>query len=366
MKTIPFDTLKLNGSTYSSYELVHLANGMLQLKKLSEQDKSLLLFIKEWISPATTVKVKTSGSTGTPKVIEVSKEQMLESAKMTCRYFHITKRSNVLLCLSPEYIAGKMMLVRAFYSGANLVAVEPSSNPLRELNHKIDFAALVPLQVEEALSNAKTRKVFNSIENVIIGGATVPKKLAAKLAKCTNNVYSTFAMTETLSHFALRRLSGKKKSELFEVLPGISITTDKRGCMIVNAPLLNEAPIVTNDIIEIIDEQHFKWLGRYDNVINSGGVKIHPEKLEEKLSAIIKDKRFFVAALPDKKLGQKLVLIIEGANRSEVSKIKKAVERISGKYEKPKKYIVIQKFAETPNGKIQRKETLQILSVSEK
>ena len=358
IKRMSFDSLKFNGDKYSSYELVHLANGLLQAKKISDNDKALLLFMKECISPARTIKVKTSGSTGAPKEIEIEKSQMLASAKMTCQYFHITKHTNMLLCLSTEYIAGKMMMVRAFLSWANLIVVKPVNNPLLDVKDKIDFAAMVPLQVESILSNARTRKKFNSIENVIIGGATVNKKLEAKLAKCTNNVYSTFAMTETLSHFALRRLSGKKKSDLFEVLPGIKITKDKRECMIVHAPLLNDAPIVTNDIIECVDEKHFRWLGRYDNVINSGGVKLYPEKLEQKLASIIKENRFFIASLPDKKLGEKVILVLEGIKRSEMRDIKKEVEKVFDKYEKPRKYVIVSKFAETATGKIQRKETL--------
>ncbi len=355
-----FDGLKFNGNVYSNYELVHLANGLLQQKKITNHDKALLQFIKECVVPVKTIQVKTSGSTGEPKLIEIEKSQMLESAKMTCRYFHISRRTNMLLCLSAEYIAGKMMVVRAFFSGANLVVVDPTNNPLIDIKQKIDFVAMVPLQVESALSNPKTRKIFNSIENVIIGGASVSIKLQKKLAKCTNNVYSTFAMTETLSHFALKKLSGKNKSNLFEVLPGIKITTDDRGCMIVNAPLLNTSPIITNDIIECIDETHFKWLGRYDNVINSGGVKIIPEKLEEKIVRIIKENRFFISSLPDKRLGQKVVIVIEGVTRMEAKELEKHIEKLVDKYEKPRKYLLIEKFVETPTGKVKRGETLAI------
>jgi O-succinylbenzoic acid--CoA ligase len=361
-----FDTLKLNGSTYSREELALLVEGMLQLKKISEYEKSFLQFIKEWISPDKTIKVKTSGSTGTPKVIEVQKKHMLESAKMTCNYFHITKRTNMLLCLSAEFIAGKMMLVRAFYSGANLITVKPDNNPLKELKDRIDFAAMVPLQVENILASPKTKKVFKNIDNVIIGGASVPEKLERKLSKCPNNVCSSFAMTETLSHFALRRLSGKGKNDFFEFLTGITIEKDKRDCMIIKAPLLNDEPIVTNDIIEIIDAKHFHWLGRYDNVINSGGVKVYPEELEKKVAGKIKQNRFFLASLPDKKLGEKVVIVIEGISKRDVSKIKKDVEQVLGKYEKPREYFTSKKFEETPTGKVKRKETLKMLTVKAK
>ncbi|MGP8215837.1 MAG: AMP-binding protein [Bacteroidia bacterium] len=355
---MPLDSLILNGHTYSKNELVHLANDKLQLKKLSDYERFMFLFIKEWVSAGKTIQVKTSGSTGVPKIMEVQKKQMIESAKMTCSYFDITKKSNILLCLSTEFIAGKMMIVRAFLSGANLVTVKPGNNPLENLKQKIDFAAMVPLQVENILADSKTARLFNFIDNVIIGGATISKGLEAKLAKCKNSVYSTFAMTETLSHFALRRLSGNERSDYFELLPGINISTDERGCMVVYAPLLNDAPIVTNDIVECTDSRHFRWLGRYDNVINSGGIKLYPETLEEKLSAIIKLHRFFIASLPDRKLGQKVVLVLEGAGKSDISRIKKGVEKVLGKYEKPREYIAVKEFAETPNGKVKRKETL--------
>lgn len=361
-----FESLKFNGNAYTRYELVHLANGLLQAKRISNPDKALLQFIKECISPAGTVKVKTSGSTGVPKIIEIEKSRMIASAKMTCDYFKITKRSNMLLCLSAEYIAGKMMVMRAFLSGANLVVEQPSNNPLLELKDKIDFVALVPLQVENILADAKTRKIFNSIENVIIGGASVSPKLEKELARCTNNVYSTFAMTETLSHFALKKLSGKNRTGLFEALPGIKITTDKRGCMIVNAPLINDKPIVTNDIIECVDEKHFRWLGRFDNVINSGGVKVIPEELEAKLAKAIKGKRFFVSSLPDKKLGQRIVLVIEDISKGELALIKKASEKFVSKYEKPREYLIAKQFAETPNGKVQRAETIVLATKGKK
>ena len=358
-----FNTLKLNGSTYSREELTLLVEGMLQLKKISEYEKSFLQFIKEWISSDKTIKVKTSGSTGTPKVIEVQKKHMLESAKMTCNYFHITKRTNMLLCLSAEFIAGKMMLVRAFYSGANLITVKPDNNPVKDLKDKIDFAAMVPLQVENILASPKTKKLFKDIDNVIIGGASVSEKLERKLFKYSNNVYSSFAMTETLSHFALRRLSGKSKNDLFELLPGITIEKDNRDCMIINAHLLNNEPIVTNDIIEIVDARHFHWLGRYDNVINSGGVKVYPEELEKKIAGKIQQNRFFITSLPDKKLGEKIVIVLEGVGKSELSKVKKDVEQTLSKYEKPREYLIAKKFVETPTGKVKRKETLKMLKV---
>lgn len=354
-----FDSLVLNGTKYSGAELARLAGEKLQAG--SNYEHHLFSFIKEWLSLADTIEVKTSGSTGAPKQVKFRKEQVIESAKMTCAYFNITPKSNLLLCLSAEYIAGKMMVIRAMVSGANLIAVEPGSNPLEGLKQKINFAAMVPLQVQNALHDDATRQKFTAIENVIIGGAAISYSLAQSLAGYPNNSYSTFAMTETLSHIALKKLSGKNKSDVFELLPGIEIEKDGRGCMVINAPLLNDRPVVTNDVVEIEDDRHFYWLGRYDNVINSGGIKIYPEKVEEKLSGIITKNRFFIASLPDEKLGQKVIMVIENAGDNEVEKIKAETEKALDKYEKPRSYVAIPRFAETPTGKVHRAETMRLV-----
>jgi O-succinylbenzoic acid--CoA ligase len=353
-----FDSLKINGVQYKKKQLATLVKDKLNEKGLVDFECSFYTFIKDWISNSDTVSVKTSGSTGKPKTIKVKKAQMIASAQMTCKYFKINSKSNLLLCLSADYIAGKMMIVRAFIGGANLVTVSPDGNPLKPFKDKSDFAAMVPLQVENSLSTSGTKRKFLSIKNVIVGGAAIPYALEKRIEKCSNNIYSTFAMTETLSHIALRRLSGRGISDKYELLPGIRIRKDKRGCMVVDAPVLNDKPIVTNDIIEMVDSRHFKWLGRYDNVINSGGIKIYPEKIEEKLAPYIKN-RFFVAALPDDKLGNKVVLILE--NNEDTEKIKKKAEKLLGKFERPKEYYSIMKFRETTNGKVQRSETLNAL-----
>lgn len=355
---MPSDSLTLKGKKYTASELIKLADEKIQAG--SGYEFHLFSFIKEWLSPDDTITVKTSGSTGAPKLVSFRKQQMVESAKMTCTYFNLTQDSNMLLCLSTEYIGGKMMVVRALVSGANLITVEPGSNPLETIKEKIHFAAMVPLQVQNTLQNEPTKKTFEAIDNVIIGGVAVSYLLAQNLAHCANNAYSTFAMTETLSHIALKKLSGKDKSDLYELLPGINIEKDERGCLVINAPLLNDKPVITNDVVEIEDRMHFRWLGRYDNVINSGGIKIYPEKVEEKLLGIITKHRFFITSLPDEKLGQKAVMVLENASDEEVAQIKLLVEQKADKYEKPRIYLSVQKFAETPTGKVQRTETLRL------
>src|SRR5581483_11820510 len=168
------------------------------------------------------------------------KEQFIQSAKMTCDYFRLSEGMNMLLCLSANYIAGKMMVVRAFVSGANLLMVPPTGNPLEGVEEKIDFTAIVPLQAQNAITDPETNRIFSSIRNIIIGGASIPHKLEKLLSHYSNGIYATFAMTETLSHIALKKLSGEERKDLYELLPGVKVSEDERGCMVVDAPHLSE------------------------------------------------------------------------------------------------------------------------------
>ncbi len=353
------ELFSLNGKKYLRAELLQLCSRKIKEAANNEDEVSLYSFIYEWLSPSPVIDAVTSGSTGAPKRLSFGKQQATESARMTCSFLDITENMNLLLCLPAKYIAGKMMVVRAFTNGANLVTVPPSGNPLTGLADSIDFAAMVPLQVKQAISEPSTLEKFRSINNVIIGGAALPPSLEDTLASFPNRIYSTFAMTETLSHIALRRISGEGRSDLYELLNGVSISRDSRDCMVVSAPHIAAGPIVTNDVIAIKKEGYFQWLGRYDNVINSGGVKIYPEQLEASLAHLLPNRRFFIAALPDETLGQKTVMIVEGREPEISGEQKQAVAKLSGRYAAPKEYIYTGSFAETPNGKVNRKETLE-------
>lgn len=356
-----FEELTLNGQTYFKDDLAKLVNKRLTEDGIYGFKKSLYRFISDWISAMETISVSTSGTTGAPKTIVFRKEQFIHSALMTCNYFNLSERTRGLLCLSPEYIAGKMMVVRAFVSGMDLVTLEPSDMPLLGIADKVDFAAFVPLQVQNMIGNEISRKRFETIRNVIIGGAPISPSLEEKLEGCANAVYATFAMTETLSHIALRRLSGKNRSASYFALQGVEFEKDERGCLIVHAPLVNDFPVITNDVVELIDSAHFKWLGRYDDVINSGGVKIYPEILENKLFQVIKN-RFFISSLPDEKLGQKVVMVIESAEKFNKKEMINQLAQALSKYERPKEYYTIDKFLETPTGKVKKADTLKLAS----
>ena len=305
-------------------------------------------FISEWYSTNIEMDLKTSGSTGKPKSISVKKDWMQNSAELTRKTFGLKKGDSALLCMPMKYVAGKMMVVRALELGLDLKVVEPSSNPLKNMDEIIDFAAMVPFQLENSLND------LDQVKTLIVGGGQVSPKLVEKLQIESTQVYETYGMTETLTHVAIKPLNGPNISDLFRALDGIHFEKDDRGCLAIHASALNPVPIVTNDLVELIDENSFRWLGRFDNVINSGGVKIIPELVEAKLLSIIPNNRFFINGESDESLGEKVVLVVEG-NVIEIS-----FDSLE-KFEKPKEIYFISEFLETESGKIRRGETLKII-----
>ncbi len=305
-------------------------------------------FISEWYSTNIEMDLKTSGSTGKPKSISVKKDWMQNSAELTRKTFGLKKGDSALLCMPMKYVAGKMMVVRALELGLDLKVVEPSSNPLKNMDEIIDFAAMVPFQLENSLND------LDQVKTLIVGGGQVSQQLIEKLQKISTQIFETYGMTETLTHVAIKPLNGPNISDLFRALDGIHFEKDDRGCLAIHASALNPVPIVTNDLVELIDENSFRWLGRFDNVINSGGVKIIPELVEAKLLSIIPNNRFFINGESDESLGEKVVLVVEG-NVIEIS-----FDSLE-KFEKPKEIYFISEFLETESGKIRRGETLKII-----
>jgi len=305
-------------------------------------------FISDWYSPNDEMTLQTSGSTGKPKSIKVKKEWMKNSAQLTGKTFELMEGDSTLLCMPVKYVAGKMMVVRALELGLDLKVVEPSSAPLKDLCRPIDFAAMVPLQLENSL------KDLAKIKKLIVGGGQVNSKLVEKLRSISTHVYETYGMTETLTHVAIKPLNGSNKQDVFQALDGIQFEIDDRDCLVIHAPMLNANPILTNDLVALIDETSFHWLGRYDNVINSGGIKIIPEVVEAKLSSIVPNRRFFIAGKSDKSLGEKVVLVVEGKSMDISCKS-------LDKFEQPKEIHFIPEFVETKSGKIHRQTTLSLI-----
>lgn len=319
-------------------------------------------FIKTWLTGEPEFTLTTSGSTGTPKEITLSRSQLQQSAHRTILALELTNQHTALVCLDTKYIAGKMMLVRALETNMKIIAAEPSSNPFKNLtdNASIDFVALVPLQLEEILKDSLSTQHLNRVKNIIIGGAAISENLKSQISNLKSNVYATYGMTETVSHIALQRLNGSNPAPHFETLPGIKIKTDERDCLVIELPGFKE-PIITNDIVRIINDSAFILLGRYDNVINSGGVKLNPETIEQKITTIFNSLHyqlsFFVAGVPDERLGQKLVLLIEGHVDSSTDLLSALKEKLNA-YEAPKAIITVAAFERTATQKINRLKTL--------
>ncbi|MCU0340288.1 MAG: AMP-binding protein [Spirosomaceae bacterium] len=316
-------------------------------------------FCVAWAEGQESFVLHTSGSTGTPKPICLTRAQMQASAAMTQQAIGLQKGQTALVCLNTAYIAGTMMLVRGMVIGLTMYVVPPSANPFEHLPTEIsvDFAAFVPLQLQTALDLSLHARL-NALRTIIVGGAPVHRGLLSQIQALSVSVYSTFGMTETVSHVALQRLNGAEASETYQLLPRIEASTDERGCLRVRGPVTAQEWVQTNDLIEWIDSQHFRITGRADNIINSGGVKIQLEKVEEAIGRIWGDwGRFFVWWQPDDTLGQKLVLVVENAPNLDFENVKKQLKTTLSSYEIPKKIYSVEKFAETPTGKIDKHAT---------
>lgn len=315
-------------------------------------DEKILNFIQDWYSEKSTVSVQTSGSTGTPKLFEIEKSRMLKSAQKTCSFLNLKQGDRALLCLPVEYISGKMMVVRAIERKLKLYTEEPSLSPLKNLHHDIDFCAMTPLQVEHSLDK------LHYIKKLIIGGAAVSETIKKKISEArsteprTGHIYETYGMSETLSHIALKELYPTEQTH-FTLFDGIEIQQDSRKCLTIYAPEIHPEPLQTNDIVELKSPKEFRFLGRADNIINSGGAKIYPEELERLVKKEIPNEVVFIG-IPDESLGQKLVLIIEG---SESEQMKTQISQIHfpNSFQRPKEIRFIRNLPRTPNGKLNRR-----------
>ncbi len=305
-------------------------------------------FLENWADDSPKLKLKTSGSTGKPKTIEVNKTHLWVSAKKTCEFFNLQPNSTGLLCLSADYIAGQMMLVRALYSGMDLLCVEPAGNPVKKLESTIDFCAMVPLQVQQSL---ETPGKFKLIKQLIIGGGAVHSALIAELKKLPVKVFETFGMTETLSHIALKQLA-PITAQAFTTLPGIRLFVSDKNCLQISYPELGIHALETNDMVVLHASNSFTWLGRLDFVINSGGIKIHPESVEKLLEPLI-HRPFCLIGKPNEKLGEKAVLVLEGEAFDPVD-LMQQIKQLLPKYQYPKEIRFINEFPRTDSRKIKR------------
>ena len=323
------------------------------LTKNSELIAEVEDFIQNWNDESDCIFTNTSGSTGNPKQIKIQKNKMIESAKMTCDYLSIQKGEIAVLCLSPNTIAGKMMIVRSIVKGLNLFVVDISSNPFESIDFQVDFIAMVPLQLEKTLELHPNN--LRQVRNCIIGGGDISLRLKNQLVEKEVTIYHTFGMTETISHVAMRKV-GKNSESYFHAI-GSNYFTAEDDCLVVHSPLLNTLSLKTNDVIQLIDNKTFEWKGRADFVINSGGVKIHPELLEEKLSKFI-ETPFFITDKKDELYGQIVVLMIESDSQFVLDV---QIKEVLSKYEFPKEVYFLKEFIRTDSGKINRLKTKELV-----
>ena len=290
-------------------------------------------FLSEWNNDSDRVLVHTSGSTGKPKPMMVEKKRMLNSARITCDFLGLKPGDSALLCMSLDYIAGKMVVVRSIERHLHLISVSPSGHPLKDVNEEITFAAMVPMQVYNTLQVPEERERLSRIRHLIIGGGAIDAALEQELQSLPGDIaiWSTYGMTETLSHIALRRINGDEASEWYQPFDSVRISQTEEGCLVIDAPQVCAETLVTNDIVEIepyiynkVEKLRFRIKGRKDNVICSGGIKIQIEEVETLLKPHL-EKPFMLAKKKDGKFGEIAVLLSED---EDIKRVEATVRRL--------------------------------------
>ncbi len=314
-------------------------------------------FVSDWQSDSPTLLVHTSGSTGKPKPMLVEKRRMEASARITCGFLGLRAGDTALLCMPLDFIAGKMVVVRSLVWGLQLVAVEPSGHPLKGLTESPTFAAMVPMQVYNSLKVEEERRLLRDIKHLIIGGGAINRDMAEALRGFPNAVWSTYGMTETLSHIALRRLSGAEASEWYEPFDGVGVTTSADGCLVIDAPAVCAQPLVTNDIAEIApDGRRFRIRGRRDNVVCSGGLKLQIEEMEARLQPHL-NVPYMISKRPDDKFGEAVVLL---AVTDDMESVCEVCRKHMPRYEQPRYFLAVSELPMTPTGKPARAEAMKL------
>lgn len=312
----------LAGVTYQPHELAARQNELEQ--QLAQQcahapdevvaqlrfELELLVFLRTWFDDNPELEVKTSGSTGTPKVMSVSKERMMNSARLTLEFLQLKRGDRALLCMPLEYIAGKMVVVRALVGGLDLQVVAPCGHPLQKVAADLDFAAMIPLQVYNSLQKPGERARLAAVKQLIIGGGAIDAELEQELRSFPHKVWSTYGMTETLSHIALRRLNGSEASQFYQPFAQVKLSLSPEDTLVIEAPQVSAQTLVTNDIVVFNEKGQFRIKGRKDNVINSGGIKLQIEELEAQLKALQPQWDFLISSQPHPKFGQVVVLLL--------------------------------------------------------
>ncbi|MGL4518929.1 MAG: AMP-binding protein [Phocaeicola sp.] len=349
-------SLTLNGIFYPAPCPKKVQGWVKTLLHEQPEQEELAHFLAEWFNESPTLTVHSSGSTGTPKPMVVEKRRMIASAVATCRFLQLKAQDSALLCMPVRYIAGKMMVVRALVAQLHLISVAPSSHPLATLTTPPTFAAMIPMQVYHSLQQPSEQKLLCQIKQLLIGGGAISTELEAILHEFPEAVWSSYGMTETLSHIALRQLNGPHASQGYKPLPGVTVSSNEAQQLIIHAPAVCNERLVTNDIVSFNETGQFIIRGRSDNTINSGGIKIQIEEVEALLQPALRGD-FAITSLPHKVWGDKLLLLTTQSNREEIEAL---CQQLLPPYWQPKEIITVSSIPRTETGKLSRKEIQQL------
>ncbi len=359
-RTFTYNNFLIEGKRIYREELTRLYREKEKDPSADPYEREIYAFILDFLSPQTTVRIRTSGSTGTARTLTVSKKRMINSARMTGDFLGLKAGDRALLCLPAKYIAGRMMIVRALVLGLDLWFTRPSSVP--EISQDYDLSAMTPMQVAGLLKSGHDNHL-KRIGNLLIGGGPLPSPLEDKLASFPHRIYHTYGMTETLSHIALRRINGTARSKWFTPLPGIRLLDGPQNTLVIYAPAITgRKALITHDIVRFSgkDTRQFRMVGRTDHIINSGGVKVVPEEIESLLEEKIPFP-FFIGSTPDNMLGEKITLFVETTQLTDDQQniIIKAIQTIPAPHHRPRLIIALYPFIFTGTGKIRRRQTMK-------
>ncbi|MDU0372459.1 AMP-binding protein [Hymenobacter endophyticus] len=359
------DSLLLNGREFRYQDIQQYPARAPQ--ELNGYEARVLDFVRQWLNGAQEFGLRTSGSTGQPQLIQMKRRQLEASARRTGDYFDLGPGDRMLVCLNCEFVGGLMMLVRGLERRMHLTIVEPHADPfaLVPAAAEFDFTSFVPLQLRAVLAAGQASRL-NRLKGILVGGAAVEKSLEKEIQQLRVPVYVTYGMTETASHIALRRLNGPDVQPSYRVLPGIEVSQDTRGCLTVRADVTENHLVTTNDRIALApDGRSFEWLGRADFVINTGGVKVQAEKVEQVLEVALTElnlgRRAFVAGRPDKRLGEQVTAFLEGPKLAAAQQehLLQLLRQRLDKYEVPRELVAVPEFRTTASGKLDRLSTLR-------
>ncbi len=357
---IPRQHIIIDGVYYSAEDIIPSAdNGKSKLQLFFEKrygedsfHVDLSKFLSEWFDSSETISVQTSGSTGAPKKMQVEKKRMMNSAMLTVSFLNIQKGDTAQLCMPLKYIAGKMVVIRALVAELNLIPITPCGHPMETLPVAPTFSAMIPMQVYNSLQNPRECELLKQVKHLIIGGGSIDDSLSNALKYFPEAVWSTYGMTETLSHIALRKLSGKDASIWYTPLPEVNVSISDCGTLVIDAPKVSSQTLVTNDIAVFNERGQFRILGRKDNTINTGGVKVQIEQVEALLKPLLSTS-FMITSIPDPKFGERIVLLLENSFNISFKTVHQAIDTLPP-YWQPKEILYALQLPLTETGKPDR------------